>query len=171
MAKPKRTEKQALDDYPVISALRGMGKNQTEIAVFLSEVRPYKLTQQTISNDIKKLEKFWEQNAVVKIDQEKGKLKTYYEYMIMEAHKAWERSQEDAVKEREGYNKTQGAYNYTDTEPQVGDPRFMGEIRALMADYAELFGLKPAKETPTVEVNIKGYAKVSPDDWDNDVKK
>lgn len=163
MAPRKRTQAQALEDYPIIAALTLRGDTQTEIAEKISSMRDYTITQQTISNDMKSLEKIWKESAAVDIDVEKGKLKAYYEHLISEAYKAWERSQQDAVKTREGENE-KGSYSYTDREPQVGDARFLAEIRALLDQYEDLFGIKAPTKSQTDLTNSDGsFLDIAPD--------
>jgi hypothetical protein len=140
MAKPKRSPAQALEDYPVIERLALRGLTQKEIAKELSKIRPYSLTQQTISSDMVKLRELWKESSVIDIDVEKGKLKAHYEYLIAEAQKAWERSQKNAVTVTEAETE-KGTFITTKTEGQVGDSRFLAEIRALRAEYKNLFGL------------------------------
>lgn len=150
MARPKRSATQALDDYVEIAKMvhRG-GLTQKEIAKELSKKRPYTLTQQTISNDIAKLNELWKESAAVDIDTEKGKLKSHYEYLISEAYKAWDRSQQDAETIIEAETKD-GTFTTTKREGQTGDSKFLAEIRALLAEYKALFGLDaPRKIAPT----------------------
>lgn len=152
MAANKRTAAQRLEDYGLIASLARRGKTQKQIAAELSKGRKYKLTQQQISEDMAKLQDVWKESAAVDIDSEKGKLKAMLEDLIAIAYDAWDRSKTDAVKEVEGYSKTQGNYHHTTTEHQVGDPRFLSELRALSDQYAKLFGLT-APENLNVTMN------------------
>ena len=140
MARPKRSPAQTLEDYPEIERLALRGLTQKEIAKELSSKRTYSVTQQTISNDMVKLRQMWKESSVIDIDSEKGKLKAHYEYLISEAQKAWERSQQDAVTFTES-DTPKGTISTTETKGQVGDGKFIGEIRALLAEYKNLFGL------------------------------
>lgn len=158
MAKPKRTQAQAIEDYPEIERLSLQGLTQKEIAKELSKKRPYTLTQQTISNDMVRLREIWKESAAVDIETEKGKLKAHYEYLIAEAQKAWERSQQDAVTEIEAETE-KGTFTTIKREGQAGDPRFLAEIRALRAEYKALFGLDAPKRS---ELTGAGGAPLNP---------
>lgn len=149
----KRNDSQKLADYLEIAILNHKGKNQGEIAEILSNKRSYTLSQQQISYDMKALKELWKRETVFDVDTEKGRLKSHIELLIKEAHIAWARSREDVVTVSEGFN-GQGAFKSTTRKGQAGDPRFIAEIRALLKEYRDLFGIDPPKKIEGTGVGI-----------------
>lgn len=157
MAAKKRTRTQRLTDLIEIERLDQRNLTQQEIADVLAATREYKITQQMISEDMREIKALHEAGAAVKIDREKGKMKSHLEALIRENYEAWDRSQQDAVTitekevfikgKKKGDDVSVPAIERTiQRKGQVGDPRFTGEVRALLKQYAELYGLEAAKK-------------------------
>lgn len=164
----KRNEAQKLEDMVLIEILTHRGNNQTEIANAINEKRakeekPYKLSQQQVSYDMAALKEMWKTSAIIDIDTEKGRVKSHLELLMKEAHSAWLRSQEDAVVHTEGFGPL-GSTSQTRTEGQVGDARFIGEIRAILKQYADLFGIEAPKRSELTGKNGKELIPKEADD-------
>jgi len=68
---PKRTKFERDRDFAVMAKFYLEGRDQTEIAEILNADRPYALSQQTISNDLKAVRKDWLNTAVENYDRTK----------------------------------------------------------------------------------------------------
>lgn len=92
-----------------------------------------------------------------------------------EAWEAWERSKHPAVTEvSESGRGAQGPIDKdrTTTQHQVGDASYLGQVQQALAQRRALLGLDaPTRADVQLTANVKGYRKVSPDDWDGDAER
>ena len=68
----KRTKHQMRADDAITADLYIKGWQQADIAAHLSSIRDYDLTQQTISNDIKRIQKMWVERTTMDLTEAKA---------------------------------------------------------------------------------------------------
>lgn len=73
MASPARTKKQREYDLAEISNLYLQGWIQAAIADHIAKSRPYKITQQTISRDLKTIQERWQASAIRSFDEARAR--------------------------------------------------------------------------------------------------
>ena len=95
----KRTYDQRLADKALISELYLQGLYQSAIASHISKIRPYTLTQQQISKDIKALRREWIETYTDNFDKHISQSIAQIDLLISKAFEALERSAEPEVKE------------------------------------------------------------------------
>lgn len=133
--KPAEVER----DRRLISTLYLQGKIQAEIAFEL------KISQATVSRELKFLQAEWQKERVYNINEAKFKELEKLDILEREYWKAWERSQHDAVSTSAGISggkKTQ----LTKTEAQVGDPRFLDGVQNCIKQRCAILGVEAPKK-------------------------
>lgn len=150
MARPKRTSGERLADLPLIESLSLRGYNQKEIADYIAANRRYSITRQMVSYDLIDIQAKWEQEAGVNIKMERGKIKRHLELLIKTASDAWQSSiRTDVETIQEGVmlngQPTGAIKEIKKIKDEIGDPRFLAELRALVKQYTDLFGLDEVK--------------------------
>lgn len=100
----------------------------------------------TVCRMLQRLEKrlaktFEGQAAEIKAEQT-----AQLQHIAQEAIRAWERSQQDAEIERT-VSGPQGATTTTERRGQVGDSRFLDQVRGALEDIRDIWGLDAPKRT------------------------
>lgn len=143
MAAAKRTAGQREIDLLFIQERYARGDSQRSIAAELSATRPYRLTHQTIGNDIEELLSRWRQTMVEKIDELQAAELLRINTIEREAWDAWERSKhkkEKTLSEQKTGDKA-GQRAQITREDQIGDPRFLEHVRWCITKRCEILGL------------------------------
>jgi hypothetical protein len=145
MAAPKRSRFQAQRDQVDIATLYLQGKPQHEIADILSkdQNRGYTLTQQTISRDMKHIERAWRQSSLVEFNTARARELAKIDNLEREYWKAWDRSKTE--KKHSEKEKTEGEHVKEVTRIQkwelIGDHRFLEGVQWCISKRCELLGL------------------------------
>ena len=131
----RRSKAQRERDLAQISQRYLRGEPQTRIAETLD------VSQQTVSNDLKELQRRWQASALVDLNAAKAQELAKIDNLEREYWEAWERSCEDAgtvvKKAKEG-----GAKEATQTiKGQAGDPRFLTGVQWCIERRCKLLGL------------------------------
>lgn len=108
MAAPKRTPFQREFDYERITAMYLKGMYQSDIAAELG------LSQGQISNDIKIIQKRWQSQTSLNLDEAKSKELARIDILEREFWQAWETSKSERTKARQEIGTTK--------DPQTGKP-------------------------------------------------
>lgn len=163
----KRKPAQVERDRRLIATLYLQGKIQPEIAYEL------KISQSTVSREIKLLVEDWKKERVYDINEAKAKELAKIDVLELEYWDAWSRSQNDAVKRIKGMSKTQGEYESTSTEGQVGDARFLQGVMDCIKQRCAILGVEAPKAVMHEgEIGvIKGYVGFSPAQWESQKSK
>ena len=153
----KRSKAQREADLDRVAQLALEGKKQSEISVILSQERPYTLTQQTISKDLRFLEKCWRKQSFETIDFAK---KLQLKSIGLIKKDAWQRLQESkrpktvskqGTKERRGggngSSPSAESYAWILKEDRYVDPRWHLVLLKCLEREAALLGLDAPKAT------------------------
>jgi hypothetical protein len=126
----------------IISKLRHEGvRAQADIAERLKDDYGFEVTQQTVSNDLKALDKLWRTSAIDEIDKWKKEIAAQYRYIYQQSLTAWELSLEDAEETTTG-----GKDGTTKKEKgQSGNPALLAQAQAALKAIREMFGVDAAK--------------------------
>lgn len=116
--------------------------------------RALDLTQSGVSGIIRRVEKRYEELVVASVGEMKARQARILERIADEAMDAWGRSQKSAQKvvKEEGTVPTKGGeegtidITKTSVERRDGDPRFLAEARAALADLRDIYGLNAPKK-------------------------
>jgi len=169
MAKRKRTAAQMSLDLVEIETLSLQGKTLHQIAKTISADRDYDLSPQQIQYDMKKLKAIWEKESAAEISIEKGKALAEIRILQREYWVAWKDSCKDAETIRQEAADKEVQKVVKTAKGQSGDPRFLAGIQWCINKRCQILGLDaPKKIDHSGELQVKGYAEVSPDDWDNE---
>lgn len=166
MAAPKRTPIQVNKDRLEIASLYLQGKLQIEIAEFLSKdpARGYTLTQQTISRDLKIIQRDWQRSALIKFDEARAQELAKIDNLEREYWRAWERSKTE--KKHSEKERTEGETSKEVTRVQkwelIGDHRFLEGVQWCINRRCELLGLDAPKRMHIFEEDL-----LSKIDWDH----
>lgn len=125
------------------------GETQTAIAAAIG------LTQQTVSNDLKTLQKRWQQSALIAIDERKGEELARIDQLEREYWQAWERSQQPT--ETQSTRMVTGGILTGERneaslrrEGQTGDPRYLTGVQWCIEQRVKILGLAaPIKQDVT----------------------
>lgn len=137
-ARARRSNGQMARDRKIIAKMYLRGSLQAEIAERLG------LSQGTISNDIKALQKLWLNSSLMDFNEARSRELAKIDDLEMEYWLAWEASKQDAQTiTEEGSELKTGVKTLfrTKTEGQVGDPRFLAGVQWCIKKRAELLGL------------------------------
>lgn len=165
MAAPKRKPFQIHKDRVEIATLYLQGKLQFEIAQILStdQARGYTLTQQTISRDLKMIQRDWQRSTIVKFDEARAQELAKIDNLEREYWKAWERSKTE--KKHSEKEKTEGVQLKEVTRVEkwelIGDHRFLEGVQWCINRRCELLGLDAPKRMHILEEDL-----VSKINWD-----
>lgn len=125
----------------LISKLRHEGvRAQGEIATRLRDDYGIEVTQQTVSNDLKALDRLWRSSAIDNIDKWKRELLEQYRYLYQQSLAAWEMSLEDAEE-----MKTGGKDGLTEKiKGQSGNPAHLRNAQDALKAIRDMLGLDAA---------------------------
>jgi hypothetical protein len=166
MAAPKRKPFQIHKDRVEIATLYLQGKLQFEIAQILStdQARGYTLTQQTISRDLKMIQRDWQRSTIVKFDEARAQELAKIDNLEREYWRAWERSKTE--KKHSEKEKTEGVQLKEVTRVEkwelIGDHRFLEGIQWCINRRCELLGLDAPKRMHIFEEDL-----LSKINWDS----
>lgn len=126
----------------IISKLRHEGvRTQADIAERLRDDYEIEVTQQTVSNDLKALDKLWRSSAIGNIDKWKREVAGQYRYLYQQALSAWEMSLEDAEEIT-----TSGKDRPTEkVKGQSGNPAHLRNAQESLKAIREILGLDEPK--------------------------
>lgn len=138
----KRTRKQREYDLEEISGLYLKGWFQSRIVDHLAKGRSYRISQQTISNDIAELRKRWMASSVRNFDEAKANELAKIDHLEMTAWQAYEASMKPIIKQRTS-KKVDGQVTEATQEATrgYGDPRFLDMIYRCIDKRCKLLGL------------------------------
>jgi hypothetical protein len=175
MATRKRTAAQRAYDLTFIERLHLRGHTEQEIADKLSKERPYDLTRQQISYDLRKLLKMWLKEAQAEVEEEKARALAELRTLQHEYWELYEASKEPfrkvITKGRGKGDSKQPAHleKTTAVEERLGDPRYLAGVQWCIEQRLKIFGVYAAvKVDHSGGISVKGYVDISPDDWDED---
>ena len=170
--KPDRSIAQQERDRREISRLYLQGMYQADIAERLG------LSQPTVSRDIQVLIDEWKVERVYDINEAKARELAKVDNLELEYWEAWHRSQLNAEKEiKKGKGITKdGKITAQEiqkvSEGQSGDPRFLSGVQWCIERRCLILGVDAPKKTELTGKGgkdlIKGYAVISPEDWNKD---
>jgi len=153
MAAPKRTHFQIESDRQQIADWYLQGLTQAVIAerVNADPARGYTLTQQTISNDIRRIQELWEQSALRDFDEMKAQELAKVDRLEREYWRGWERSCEDAETTRQEGSKDDAGKAAIDkivktAKGQAGDPRFLTGVQWCIDKRCKILGIDAPTE-------------------------
>jgi len=141
-----------------ISRLYLQGKIQAEIAVEL------KLSQSTISRELKLLQGEWKQERVYDINEAKARELAKLDNLELEYWEAWKRSQKNSITNID----STGPLGRTKTmkdENQFGDSRFLDGVMDCIKQRCAILGVEAPKKIssdPQANINID-WDELSPD--------
>ena len=148
MSAPKRTKAQREADLVLIQDWYVRGDSQRTIAERLGGLRAYRVSHQTICNDIEAILDRWRQATVQNVDELKAQELAKINTIEREAWRAWERSigkSERTLAEKRTGEKP-GERSQIVRETLVGDPRFLEKVQWCINKRCEILGLNaPAK--------------------------
>lgn len=161
--KPRRSAAQRTRDRQRISTLYLEGWLQCDIA---DEVG---LSQSTVSNDLKILQKQWLSSTLININEAKAKELARIDKLEQEYYQAWHRSCEDAETITEkGKGSKAKAKDDEDNSPtrptefektvqrkgQAGDPRFLQGVQWCISQRCKILGVNAPKKSEDLTVNL-----------------
>lgn len=134
--KPAEVER----DRRNIARLYLQGKIQAEIA---SEM---KISQPTVSRELKLLQAEWRVERVYDINEAKAKELAKLDVLELEYWDAWKRSQGNAVTQTQS-DGPMGTTKTTKQEKQVGDSRFLDGVRDCIKQRCNILGVEAPKKS------------------------
>lgn len=137
------TQKQEINRRrQIISKLRHEGvRLQADIVERLRDDYGIEVTQQTVSLDLKALDKLWRAHAADNIDKWKREVMEQYRYLYQQSLAAWELSLEDAEEHTTG-----GKDGPSDkVKRQAGNPAHIRNAQESLKAIRELLGLDAPK--------------------------
>lgn len=153
---PNSTKQQEINRRrSIIAKLRSQGiRRQQDITERLKEDYQIEVTRQTISNDLKALDRQWQQEALAETAGLKAEVTQNYWYLYAEAIQGWQRSlenkevqiQESIESSRKIKEKDKGAGGerikaQLRTEGQSGNPALLAQAQGALKAIRELWGL------------------------------
>jgi hypothetical protein len=166
MATPKRTKQQREYDLQEISQLYLQGWIQTKIADHIAKTRPYTVTQQIISRDIKTIQKRWLDSSVRSFDDARAQELAKIDNLEITYWLQFEASKDPIIK-RKTAKKVDGQTTEATQEISLGtgDPRFLQGVQWCIERRCKLLGLDTQTEgTDDKPFIIKVLKGVSMDD-------
>lgn len=147
---------------------RNIGRMYLKGMIQADIAKELKLSQPTVSNEIKLLVNEWRKERVNDINEAKQRELAKLDNLELEFWEAWVRSQDDAVTRTEGFGQ-QGRIDQTKTTGQVGNPAFLDGVLKCIDRRCAILGVDAPKKIEGAgengEILIKGYVVISPDDW------
>ncbi len=156
---PKRTHFQIENDRQFISDLYLQGLTQAVIAARINAdpEREYTLSQQTISNDIRRIQELWLKSSLRDFNEMKAQELAKVDRLEREYWRGWERSCEDAETTRQEGKLKDGQKGVPPVDKivktakgQAGDPRFLAGVQWCIDKRCKILGI----DAPT-KVDIK----------------
>lgn len=119
--------------------------------------KQFGVTQQRVCQIRNAVEEWARPQWMGKVDVIKEKQAKLLMHLFQEAMEAWERSKLDAVSKIDEVGGKNGARKSTTTKGQAGDPRFIAEARAALADIRKIWGAnaQPDAIEPIVNVGVQ----------------
>ena len=154
--KPRRSGAQLARDQRRIAELYLEGWLQADIAETLG------ISQSTVSNDLKALQKQWLASSLIDFDQAKAREIAKIDKLEWEYYQAWHRSCEDAETVIEKGKGKGGEKNPTSVEKtvqrkgQAGDPRFLTGVQWCIERRCKILGIDaPVKQEQSGSIVFK----------------
>lgn len=153
--KPRRSAAQLARDRRRIAELYLEGKLQVEIAEVVN------LSQSTVSNDIKALQKQWIESALIDFNEAKSQELARIDKLEREYYQAWHRSCEDAETIKQKGEPGEGTKVKTESvertvKGQAGDPRFLQGVQWCIDRRCKILGIDAAIELKHTGVGRDG---------------
>jgi hypothetical protein len=161
----KRNKAQREADLILIAEMTLQGMKQSKISTILAEKRPYSLSQQTISKDIKLLEERWREESTRTITEGKNRQLKHLEVLKADAWRCLEASTEPRIVKKQGWRErpgqtppggTQGqqtasqakeTFATVEHEERQADPRWHMVLLKALEREAALLGLDAPRAT------------------------
>lgn len=150
---PKRTRFQIERDRQHIADWYLQGLTQAVIAerINADTEREYTLTQQTISNDIRRLQELWLKSSVRDFNEMKAQELAKIDRLEREYWRGWESSQKDAETLRQEGSKGGDGKPGVDkiiktAKGQAGDPRFLQGVERCIERRCKILGIDAPTE-------------------------
>lgn len=171
--KPRRSPAQLARDRRRIAELYLEGRLQVDIA------REVGLSQSTVSNDLKALQRMWLKSSLIDINEAKAREIAEIDNLEREYYKAWHRSCEDAetltqktkgtIEKREKEDGTfvteRPAEVAKTSKGQAGDPRFLSGIQWCIERRCKILGVDaPERSDVGGELVVRFLGNVGPND-------
>lgn len=131
----------------IVSKLRHEGvRSQDAITARLRDDYGIDVTRQTISNDLKALDKLWRNSALVDTDKWKKEILKQYRYLYQQSLSAWELSLEDAEEVntdtiKDGDSDKTIPIEKTKIKGQSGNPAHIRNAQEALKAIREMFGV------------------------------
>jgi hypothetical protein len=157
MARKKRTKPQIKADQKIIADLYLKAWTQQDIADHINELRPYNLTRQMISYDLKKIFKAWKESTLLDFNEAKARELSRIDKLEREYWKAWERSLEDIETLRQEGKVEEGSKPervVRNVKEQGGDPRYLSGIQWCITQRCKILGINAALKTRNENVDL-----------------
>lgn len=121
-------------------------RRQHQIAERLKTDYGIEVTRQTVSNDLKAIEKVWEQNTAINHNRYKAEMENHYRQIYLEAMTAWYKSLEDKKTNIQESSEAGGdagskAKVSIRTEGQSGNPALLAQAQNALKSIRELYGV------------------------------
>lgn len=150
----KRTDEQREVDLIETAALYVQGWRQDQIAQYISERRPYKLTQTQISYDIRAIHDRWVHAQLINMDEAKARELSKIDKVEQAAWEAWEKSLQDdivtestriednaaAVRNPKGTTYTRGKVTKT-AKGGLGNPKYLEIVLKCVGERCRVLGV------------------------------
>lgn len=163
MAAPKRTKIQREYDLKEISSLYLQGWIQAAIVDHIKKIRPYTVTQSTVSRDLKTIQERWLASSVRSFDEARAQELAKLDELERVAWDAYELSKEPIVR-RKTAKKVDGQTTEATQEVSLGygDPRFLDKVSWCIDRRCKLLGLDTqigdSDEKPFIIKVLKGVS-------------
>ncbi len=142
--KDYRKHHQEEEDRLIISRLYLESRLQADIAAHLSELRDYKISQQLLSYDLKRISQRWIKEQIDNFDEMKARELTKIDQAERNAWEAWQKSRKKTrvVVTRGRKAKAQETVERTVREEEKsGDPRYLSVVLSCVQERCKLRGL------------------------------
>ena len=128
-----RKQHQKEEDRLIISRLYLEGRLQADIAAHLSELRDYKISQQLVSYDLKRIRQRWIKEQIDNFDEMKAQELAKIDQAERNAWEAWQKSRK--AKAQKTVERT------VREEEKSGDPRYLSVVMHCVQERCKLRGL------------------------------
>lgn len=152
-------------DLVIIADMYIRGESQTVIGKAVG------VTQQTISVDLKEIQKRWVEHTVRNLDEAKAEALAKIDRLENEYWKMFTASQETKIgRITDGNGKKRTIIQPRSEHNPFGNIIYLDGIRKCIIDRRALLGLDVAKGLDVTSGGeiLKAYVGISPDDWDNE---
>lgn len=158
--KPRRSTSQLTRDRRRIATLYLEGWLQADIAEEVS------LSQSTVSNDLKALQRQWLESSLIDIDAAKAREIAKVDKLEREYYAAWRRSREDAETERIEGSSEGPSKKVLTKKNQDGDPRFLAGVQWCIDRRCKILGVDaPERREVAGSIVIElTQSNIAPDD-------